>query len=501
VLLGLLAMTAGLAVGELVAGLARSASSSVIPVGQEVIDRVPVWLKDWAIDTFGTADKAVLVIGTLVVLGVVGSVVGILAVRGQVAGAVTVTAIVGLIGAMAVLARPDPTLVKLLPAVLGTAASAAVLVLVAPRTPVAQDATEQSDGAAGSERRRFVIGGVTTAGVALVAAWSGRALQRRFEVEDERVELTLPEADAARVPAEAELGIPGITPFITPNDRFYRIDTALRVPQVRAEEWRLRIHGMVDREVELTLDDLFDRPAVERVITLSCVSNEVGGDLVGNAVWRGVLLADVLAEAGVNPKAEQLVSRSVDGWTCGSPVAEVLDGRDSLLAFGMNGEALPARHGYPFRMVIPGLFGYVSATKWVTDIELTTWDAFDAYWIPRGWAKRAPVKTMARIDRPRRGSVPGGPYDVGGVAWAVHRGVGAVEVRVDGGAWQECDLAGVPSDDTWRQWRFEWDAQPGEHVIEARAVDAAGVPQPPGPKAVAPDGAEGYHRVRVDVDR
>jgi DMSO/TMAO reductase YedYZ molybdopterin-dependent catalytic subunit len=503
VLLGLLATATGLAIGELVAGLARSASSAVIPVGQEVIDRVPPWLKDWAIDTFGTADKAVLVVGTVLILGVVGSVVGILAVRGQLGGAVAVTVIVGLVGASAVLARPEPTLVKLLPALLGTAASVAVLLLLAPRELVTEPSTEPADHTmvgAGGDRRRFVVGGVTAAGVALVAGWSGRALQRRFDVADERVELVLPAAAPAAVSLDTELGIEGITPFITPNDRFYRIDTALRVPQVRADEWRLRIHGMVEREVELTLTDLFDRRAVERVITLSCVSNEVGGDLVGTAAWRGVQLADVLAEAGVASGAEQLVSRSIDGWTCGTPVAAVLDGRDALLAYGMNGEPLPARHGYPVRMVVPGLFGYVSATKWVTDIELTTWDAFDAYWVPRGWAKQAPVKTMARIDRPKRGSVPNGTYDVGGVAWAVHRGVGAVEVRIDGGAWQTCELAGVPSDDTWRQWRYEWAATPGEHVIEARAIDGDGVPQPPGPKAVAPDGAEGYHRVRVGVD-
>ncbi|MCU0260407.1 MAG: molybdopterin-dependent oxidoreductase, partial [Ilumatobacteraceae bacterium] len=446
VLLGLLATMAGLAVGELVAGLARSASSAVLPVGQEVIDRVPPWLKDWAIDTFGTADKAVLVVGTIVVLGIIGSLVGILTVRGHLGPAVLLTVVVGLVGVSAVLARPAPSLVRLLPAILGTATSVLVLVLLAPRPA---DGTD--DTAPAGDRRRFVIAGLATAAVALVAGVVGRRLQGRFEVDDEREALALPGADPAPVPVDAELPVAGLTPFITPNDRFYRIDTALRVPQVRAAEWRLRVHGMVDRELELTLDDLFDRPVVERVITLSCVSNEVGGDLVGNAAWRGVLLADVLREAGVQDGAEQLVSRSTDGWTCGTPVGAVLDGRDAMLAFGMNGEPLPARHGYPVRMVVPGLFGYVSATKWVTDVELTTWDAFDAYWVPRGWAKQAPVKTMTRIDRPRRGSVPGGPYDVGGVAWAVHRGLGSVEVRIDGRSWQEAELAGVPSDDTWRQ--------------------------------------------------
>jgi hypothetical protein len=242
------------------------------------------------------------------------------------------------------------------------------------------------------------------------------------------------------------------------------------------------------------------REQVERYVTISCVSNEVGGGLIGNARWQGVRLDELLAEAGVHRAAEQLVSTSVDGWTCGTPVAAVTDGRDALLAFAMNGEPLPAQHGYPVRMVVPGLFGYVSATKWVTDIELTTWDAFDAYWVRRGWAERGPVKTMARIDRPRSGSSRSdGVLDIGGMAWAVHRGISAVEIRIDDGEWIECELGGVPSDDTWRQWHHRWDATPGEHVIEARAIDASGEVQPADPRPPAPDGAQGYHRVRVTV--
>jgi DMSO/TMAO reductase YedYZ molybdopterin-dependent catalytic subunit len=329
----------------------------------------------------------------------------------------------------------------------------------------------------------------------------GRRLQERFEIGDEREELALPEpVDAASVvPPGADLGIDGVTPFVTPGDDFYRIDTALRVPQVRRASWRLRIHGMVDRELTLGFDDLLARDQVERFVTLSCVSNEVGGDLVGNARWQGVLLSDVLREAGVRAGAEQLVSRSVDGWTCGTPVAAVLDGRDAMLAIAMNGEPLPAAHGYPVRMVVPGLYGYVSATKWVTDIELTTWDAFDAYWVPRGWAKEAPVKTMTRIDRPRRDIEAAGRYEIGGVAWAVHRGISAVQVRIDDGAWIDCELAAVPSDDTWRQWVHRWDAAPGRHTIEARAIDGAGAVQPEERAAPAPNGAQGYHRVTVDV--
>jgi DMSO/TMAO reductase YedYZ molybdopterin-dependent catalytic subunit len=295
------------------------------------------------------------------------------------------------------------------------------------------------------------------------------------------------------VAGPTEFGLDEVTPFVVPNADFYRIDTALVVPQVRRADWRLRIHGMVARELELTFDDLLARPQVQRQVTLSCVSNYVGGPLVGNALWQGVLLAPLLEECGLDPEATQVVSRSVDGWTCGSPTAVIMDGRDALVAIGMNGEALPPEHGYPVRLVVPGLYGYVSATKWVTEIELTRWEDFDAYWVPRGWAKEGPVKTMARIDRSKDGLIAG-------MAWAVHRGVSRVEVSIDRGPWRECELAGVPSDDTWRQWRYEWtEATPGEHEVRARAYDGDGVVQPEGPKGEAPDGAEGYHQDRFEI--
>ncbi|NND75724.1 MAG: molybdopterin-dependent oxidoreductase, partial [Ilumatobacter sp.] len=285
-----------------------------------------------------------------------------------------------------------------------------------------------------------------------------------------------------------------------PNDSFYRIDTALVVPQVSKDSWKLSIAGLVDNPIELTFDELLARPQIERYITLSCVSNPVGGDLVGNALWQGVLLRDIFDEAGLQPGAEQVVSRSVDGWTCGTPIEAIMDGRDSILAVAMNGEPLPAQHGYPVRMVVPGLYGYVSATKWVTDIRLTRWEDFDAYWVPRGWSKRGPVKTMARIDTPRSGSDHTGEVVIGGVAWAVHRGVSKVELRIDEGEWHECELAGVPTADTWVQWAYRLDgAAEGRHVVEVRAFNGDGEPQPEEPAPVAPNGAQGYHRIAVDV--
>ena len=517
--LGLAATLGGLAVGELVAGLFREAASPVVPVGQIVIDHVPASVRTWAIDTFGTADKAVLIVGSLLVLFGIGSVVGLLVQAGRHAAACALAGLTGVIGVWAVAERPAATFVKMLPAISGTLVTIGLLWWWARARP-------RADTAQG--RREFLVQASSVGLVALMLGSLGRFLRRRFAIDAERTEVVLPPADAARgepsgstpppahpptsdvpvevLPADAapddlpgavagptEFGIDDVTPFIVPSRDFYRIDTALVVPQVRRAEWQLRIHGMVDRELELTFDDLLARPQVQRQVTLSCVSNSVGGPLVGNALWQGVLLAPLLEECGLQPEATQVVSRSIDGWTCGSPTAAIMDGRDALVAIGMNGEALPAEHGYPVRLVVPGLYGYVSATKWVTEIELTRWEDFDAYWVPRGWSKEGPVKTMARIDRSADGLIAG-------MAWAVHRGVSRVEVSIDEGEWRECELAGVPSDDTWRQWRYEWaDATPGDHTVRARAYDGADAVQPEGPKREAPDGAEGYHRVGFTI--
>jgi DMSO/TMAO reductase YedYZ molybdopterin-dependent catalytic subunit len=526
--IGLLSTFAGLAAAELVVGLIRGAASPVLPVGQEVIDAVPPEVKDWAIDWFGTADKAVLIIGTLLSLAVIGSLVGTLAVRGNRAAAYAVTVMVGVIGVWAVTMRPAPTFGKLLPPVVGTVVSVAVIWWLAPRdagvpardTEVVgadvdaavgtDDGAEDALSAPPGDRRSFIRAAGTVGLLSLLVGGLGRVMKRRFDVDDERASLELPDASnpaaaSAAVDGDVDFGIDGVEPWVVPNGDFYRIDTALAVPQVPRDSWRLRIHGMVDRELELTFDDLLTRETVERYITLSCVSNEVGGDLVGNAKWQGVLLKPLLEEAGIHSDATQVVSRSIDGWNCGSPTSAIMDGRDAMLAVAMNGEPLPPEHGYPVRLVVPGLYGYVSATKWVTEIELTRWEDFDGYWVPRGWSKEGPVKTMARIDRPKRGDAAtpstAGIVDIAGLAWAVHRGISRVEVSIDDGEWRECELAGVPSDDTWRQWRYRWvDAAPGEHTVRARAHDGDGVVQPAEPQRPAPDGAQGYHQVRFDVE-
>lgn len=533
IVLGLLATAAGLAVAELVVGLVDGASSPVVPVGQEFIDVTPAWLKEWAIEQFGTSDKAVLVTGALVVILGFGMAIGIFAVRGDRFFASALTVAIGVIGAWAVWMRPEPTLAKFLPTIVGTSVSLAVLwSLTGGRSTDDGDDGERSEVRAasptmGPDRRQFVLGAVTIGSAAAVAGGIGRVLQQNDEVDtdftlvgqdpaqgdaatsggDDATAGASASADGVDVeraarPEGTELGVDGIESWVVPNDDFYRIDTALVVPQVDRDDWRLTISGMVDSPIELTYADIESMPQIERYITLSCVSNPVGGDLVGNARWQGVRLADVLDQAGVHADAEQLVSRSVDGWTCGTPVEAVMDGRDALLAIGMNGRPLPARHGFPVRMVVPGLFGYVSATKWVTEMRLTRWEDFDAYWVPRGWAKRGPVKTMARIDTPRSGASASGTVRIGGVAWAVHRGVSAVEVRVDGGDWRAARLGTVPSADTWVQWLFEWDSssvEPGRHAIEVRAIDGDGAAQPAEPAPAAPDGAQGYHRITLDV--
>ena len=502
--LGLVVMGAGLAAAELVVGLFERTSSPVVPVGQVFIDWVPRPLKEWAIDTFGTNDKVVLVLGALIVLLGIGIGVGVLAMRGARAAAVVLTCITGVIGAWAVLTRPEPTLVKLLPTIVGTAVSVGVLLYLAPRpTTSSTTSAEPVQPVAqpmGVDRRRFVGGAIGIGSVAVIAGGVGRLLQQRFEVNSERSALSLPPVDtpATVLPADAQLPLDGLGPFVTPNADFYRIDTALVVPQVSKDSWRLKIGGMVDNPMELTFDDLLARPQVERYITLSCVSNPVGGDLVGNARWQGVLLRDVLEEAGVHAGATQIVSRSIDDWTAGTPTEIVMDGRDAMLAIAMNGEPLPARHGYPVRMVVPGLYGYVSATKWVTQIELTRWEDYDAYWVPRGWSKEGPIKTMSRIDTDRRGATPG-DVTVAGVAWAIHRGISRVEVRSDGGEWIEAQLGGVPSNDTWAQWMATLELEPGRHTIEARAVDGDGVPQTEETAPVAPNGAQGYPRRSIEV--
>ena len=505
--LGLVSAGVALGVAHLVAAFVGGTSSPIVAVGSASIDRTPEWLKSFAIRTFGDQDKLVLLVGIGFVVTLLAIALGIASLRRPRAGLVGL-AVLGAIGALAALTRPGATAADALPALIGAAAGAFTLVRLQGRwtgpapTPdeVGDDRdTHPLDAVA---RRRFLVAGGVALGVAAAAGGLGQFLSRRKQADASRAGVTLP-APAEASPAASsgsELGIDGLSPFYTPNADFYRVDTALIVPSVTAEDWRLRVHGMVEREITLDFEQLTSRSLIERDITLACVSNEVGGEYVGNARWLGASLADLLAEAGVDPGATQLVSTSDDGFTAGTPVSAVTDGRDAMLAVAMNGEPLPIEHGFPVRMVVPGLYGYVSATKWLVDLELTTFDAFDPYWIRRGWAEQAPIKTQSRIDTPKPlANVAAGEVVVVGVAWAQHRGIERVEVRVNNGEWREADLATEDTIDTWRQWRIIVPLTAGNRRLEVRATDGEGVVQTAERVEPFPDGATGQHSIVIQV--
>ncbi|MFD3875102.1 molybdopterin-dependent oxidoreductase [Streptomyces sp. NPDC058623] len=505
---GLLAGYTALAVAELVASLIRPQAGPVTVVGGAAIDRTPAAVKDFAIRTFGENDKVVLQLGILAVLGLLGIVLGIVSLRYRRAGAAGVL-LFGVIGAAAALSRPDTQgIADALPSVAGALAGAAVLYLLAGKLNSGSSAlgTEATEG--GWSRRGFLTAASVTAVAATGAGAVGRALIGRSgqgaSASRAAVKLPAPASAAAALPSGVQLKVEGISAFTTANKDFYRVDTALVVPKVDADTWRLRIRGKgVTRPRTYTFQELLDRPLIERDITLTCVSNEVGGPYIGHARWLGVRLDDLLKECGVVPpsrggKADQLVARSVDGMTLGSPVEDVMDGRDAILAVGMNGEPLPFDHGFPVRMLVPGLYGYVSACKWIEEIELTTFDSYDPYWVKRKWARKAPIKTQARIDTPKPFGRPTGEVvTVAGVAWAQHRGIERVEVRVDDGPWQDADLAPQANKDTWRQWSFPWKPTPGGHNLTVRATDGTGQVQTEERKRTIPDGASGWHSVFV----
>lgn len=333
----------------------------------------------------------------------------------------------------------------------------------------------------------------------MVAGVAGRQLLTRLREVPEFEDVPLNDT-AVGLMDENMFDVSGLSPIVVPNEDFYRIDTALVVPSIDETDWSLRVHGLVDGELELSYDDLLGMEIVEDYVTIACVSNEVGGGLVGNALWGGVRLSEVLDMAGVKSEASQLVGRSIDGFTVGFPPELVYDGREPLIAVAMNGEPLPRAHGFPARLIVPGLYGFVSATKWLTEIELTTWDDFDAYWIPRGWAKEAPIKTQSRIDVPSpRHTLAPGDNTVAGVAWAPLKGIDRVEVQVDDGPWQEAEVSVPLSDRSWVQWRIVVPLDIGRPVIRVRATDGTGQTQTSEGAPPRPDGATGHHEVRLSV--
>lgn len=497
------AMTLGVA--EVLAGLlarslgTRGTPSPLVAVGEAFVDLTPRWLKDLAVAVFGTADKVALVVGMAVMLAVTCAGVGLLA-RWRLRAGLAVFAVVGFVGVGAVLTRPGAAVADAVPTVAGVLVGLAVLRRLV-RSPVVPAAGPAAALPGELTRRRLLVQGGALAAVGLLGVLVGRVVSGAGEaVRAARAAFVVPRvASPVTVPAAADPGVPGQTPFRTPNADFYRIDTALVVPRVDPTTWRLRVHGLVEREVELDLAELLAQPMVEALVTLTCVSNTVGGDLAGTAVWTGWPVRELLARARPLAEADMVLSTSADGFTAGTPLEVLTDGRNALLAVGMNGEPLPPEHGFPVRMVVPGLYGYVSATKWVVDLKVTRFADDAGYWTPRGWAARGPVKTASRIDVPRRGRVDAGRTVVAGVAWAQHRGISRVELRVDDGGWQEATLAPEPSVDAWRMWLLEWDAPPGRHRLTVRATDGAGATQTEQTAPPAPDGATGWHSVEVEV--
>ncbi|MEV6832499.1 molybdopterin-dependent oxidoreductase [Amycolatopsis sp. NPDC051102] len=496
-LIGLLALAAALGVGHLVAGFVGYTASPFIAVANYVIDHSPTAIVKWAERTLGTWDKPVLKLGLAVVLVLFALLAGQLSRRTPRAGQVLVF-LLGAAGIAAVYARSDLGQISLLAPVAALVAGLAVFSWLH-RLALPPDAVHDR----GFDRRKFLRAGVGVVAGSGVAAVVGQVAGTSADAEDSRAAVgpLVPARTAPPLPADADFAKLGSPPFITPSADFYRIDTALVVPQLRTEDWSLKIHGMVDREVTFSYADIRNRPLVERRVTLTCVSNEVGGPLISNATWLGVDLVDLLDEAGVQAGAQQMFATSVDGWTCGTPVEVALDRtRGAMLAIGMNGQPLPVEHGFPARIVIPGLYGYVSATKWVQSLEFTRWDDRQAYWLSRGWAEQAPIKTESRIDTPRGfSSVTAGKVRLAGTAWAQHTGIAKVEVRLDQGEWREATLSTEVSKDTWRMWWIELDVPKGTHQASVRATDQDGYTQTENRADPVPDGATGWHSVTLDA--
>ncbi|MEI5585486.1 MULTISPECIES: molybdopterin-dependent oxidoreductase [unclassified Agromyces] len=545
---GVIAAGAFLAAAELAALLVARDGSPILAIGAFVIDIVPQPVKEFAIATFGAYDKVVLLASLGVAVVVASAIAGVLQLRRPPLGSVAL-GVAGALSVAAIVTRAGATPLAWLPPVIGTVAGVVVLevlvrrlrgwaasaraadaaasvaaiedrdavVLGVVQARAAASATAAPDGEAGSKgaapadataragvdrRGFFAIAGIAAASAFVVGVGARVVSAATSSIDAIRAALRLPAPrTTVTVPAGAELDLPGLTPLYTPNADFYRVDTALTVPEVDPSTWRLVVDGLVGRRVELTFDQLVGMGLDEYSITLTCVSNEVGGDLLGTAKWIGVPVRDILAMARPRAGADMVLSRSVDGFTASTPLDALTDaGRDAILAVGMNGEPLPLEHGFPVRMVVPGLYGYVSATKWLTELKVTTFAADEAYWTPRGYSAEAPVKFSSRIDTPRSGTpVAAGSAVIAGVAWAQTVGIERVEVRIDDGDWQAATLSTPVNVDTWVQWYLEWDAAPGTHYVTARAVNRDGELQVEERAPIAPDGSSGWQRVLVTV--
>jgi len=500
---GVVAAGAGLSVSELLNGFAHLRVSPVEAVAESIIRLTPGSVIEFVISHLGHKDKPLVIAMTLVGLLVISAATGMLALWSRLA-AEAVFAAMGVVLLWAVHSRLPSGTTRYLPALIGVLVAMLMLSILTDRAQAAAATRPQGRRLPASlqatSRRSFLrLAGIVAASSVAVAV-AGRALAHsRARVEAARAALSRRFGTVPPVPG-VSVGVDGVAPWDTPVSDFYRIDTALAVPLVVPDDWQVKIHGMVDREITLTYDQLLARGLTRDWLTLCCVSNPVGGDLISNAYWAGVPIAQILAEAGPHPDADAVLSRSVDGWTAGTPLTALTHRRNALFAVAMNGQPLTPEHGFPVRMVVPGLYGYVSATKWVVDLQVTRFSDFSAFWTQRGWSPQGPVKTQSRIDVPRnQSSVSAGTVMVAGVAWAQHRGIRQVEVQVDDGPWAVCRIAADPTIDCWRQWAYKWHATPGTHSIQVRATDETGVTQTSQVADVVPNGATGYDRILVSV--
>jgi DMSO/TMAO reductase YedYZ molybdopterin-dependent catalytic subunit len=497
---GVAAASVSLGVAQLVGIPFGARADARAAIGSAVVDLTPGPIKEWAIQTLGSLDKPFVAIVVLVAIAAIAAIAGTLETQRRPLGSAVIAA-AGVLGCIAVLSRPGATALDTIPTIAGAVCGVAALrVLIRRFWPGPGHTADHDEPDAG--RRGLVMLGLLGFGVAsgVVGAVITR-LVHSVATDRNSFALPRPRTPAPPIPADVQPKGVALPSFITASADFYRVDTALSVPQLSHGDWRLHIHGMVDREATYSFDDLADFDVIEMATTLTCVSNPVGGNLISTGMWTGYRVADLLAAARVHADADMLLSTSIDGFTAGTPVQALTDGRDALLAVGLNGQPLPIEHGYPARLVVPGLYGYVSATKWVVNLELTRFDKAQAYWTRQGWAPRAPIKTESRIDVPKGGQkVPMGPAVFGGVAWAQNRGVRAVEVRIDDGVWQPAEPGASYSNETWRLWSFPWQAKsPGKHTITVRATDNTGAAQTADQVGTVPDGATGWHTVDFTV--
>jgi len=524
---GVVAGVVLVAAAELLSLAFSSSSAPFVAVGGAFVDIVPGWLKDAVIGLFGTADKLILNLSMVAVYLTLTALIGMLGERRPLPAAGALAGL-GLLAAALVLTRAQNTPVDTVPTLAGTLLAVPLLLVLlrlvrtpsttadgagddggAARDAGTSDGADTADDARASawSRRRALIGVGALGVLAVIAAAGARSVTASRELARRAAQFVLPAParSADPIPADAQVELEGMGPFVTPNGDFYRIDTALAVPRVDPATWELKVHGLVERELTLSFEELLAEEMIETHLTLACVSNPVGGDLVGNATWLGLPVRTLLERAGVQNGADMVLSRSIDGFTASTPLEALTDARDSLIAVGMNGEPLPAEHGYPVRMVVPGLYGYVSATKWLTELKVTRFADDTAYWSTRGWSERGPIKISSRVDVPRSFATltaeADGAVMLGGTAWAQQRGIEAVEVRIDDGEWRAAELAATVNADTWVQWSLRWeDASPGDHSVSVRAVGADGEQQTEERANPAPNGASGWHTIEFSVE-